>query len=208
MLLRTIHRTEKDRSVVINVDGQDWGALPVRALPPFCVINLSVEIQASEAEELLNILRQLALRESLDYLAKAERSSAQCKALLQRRRLRPDIIDGILAYCTEKRYLDDARFAEIFIRSWLNRGAGINLIRSKLFPHRIAAGIWEPIYNALMETGEHDDKLTEMLQKYLSRQPDMPLGKLKDKVFNYFIRKGFDLDTIASAWAKRNEKEA
>lgn len=192
---------------MINVDGQDWGALPVRALPPFCVINASVDIPAHEAEELQILLRQLALRETLDYLAKAERSSAQCKALLMRRKMRQDIIEATISYCKEKRYLDDSRFAEIFIRSWLNRGAGINLIRSKLFPHRIPASIWEPIYNALLESGEHDGKLSEMLQKYLSRQPDMPHGKLKDKAFSYFIRKGFDLDAISTAWARRHEEE-
>ena len=176
------------------------GTLPVKVLPLFVRPFQVQEIDREEAAELWALLKSHARSLLLDYLAKAEHSEHQSRELLKKRSFDKAIIDELIDYCKEKKFIDDARYSEIYIRSWLKRGIGLKLLRSKLREQRIAQSIWEPLLEEMYEPEAGFDTLKTQMQKYISRQKEMPYNKLKDKTFGYFVNKGFDLDLIAGAW--------
>jgi regulatory protein len=200
MKLRTIRKTEKSRDVTLFLDEKSVGTLPIKVLPLFVRPGEEQEITADEAEQLWPLLKSHARNLLLDYLAKAEHSEHQSREHLRKRCFDAAIIDELIDYCKEKKFIDDARYSEIYIRSWLKRGIGLKLLRSKLREQRIAQSIWEPLLEEMYEPEDGFDTLKSQMHKYISRQKEMPYNKLKDKTFGYFVNKGFDLDMIAGAW--------
>jgi len=205
MKLRIARKTEKGRSALVFIEDNCVGTLPVRVLPSYCVEGIDLELQPWQIDEIRGLLKIQAREILLDYLAKAEHSEWQSRELLRRRRYDDALIDELISYCKGHSFIDDARFAEIYIRSWLNRGTGRRLLISKLYEQRIAPAVWQPILAELYDREQAKDSLLSQLRGYVGRQKNLPYQKLKDKVFGYFIRKGFDLDQIMAAWESREE---
>ncbi|MCB5228447.1 MAG: RecX family transcriptional regulator [Candidatus Cloacimonetes bacterium] len=148
----------------------------------------------------MDLLSSHARQLLLDYLAKAEHSQWQSRQLLLRRRFDEAIIDQQINYAIQHSFIDDARYSEIYIRSWINRGIGKRLLISKLYEQRIDPTIWKPLLEVMYKEEDGSHKLEEQMQSYIARQKEMPAQKLKEKVFGYFIRKGYDLDEVMRAW--------
>lgn len=203
MKLRIARKTEKGRNALVFIEDNCVGTLPVRVLPPYCIEGMDLDLQSWQIDEIRGLLKIQAREILLDYLAKAEHSEWQSRELLRRRRYEDGLIDELISYCKGHGFIDDARFAEIYIRSWLNRGAGKRLLISKLYEQRIAPAVWQPILAELYDREQAGESLSQQMRGYISRQKELPYQKLKDKVFGYFIRKGFDLEQIALAWSRR-----
>jgi len=136
----------------------------------------------------------------LDYLAKAEHSEFQCRNLLKRRQFDPGIIDSCVSRCREQKFLDDARFSEVLISSYINRRASKRAIIAKLRGQRIPASVWEPLLDELYPREDLKDNLEELLRKYCASHGKLEPRKLRERAFNYLYRKGFDLEDIRAAW--------
>jgi len=184
----------------IYLDDTLWGTLPVRVLQALYPRDHQGEITAVEGDALIRLLQQEAVRLLQDYLSLAEHSSFQCRNLLRRRNFHASLIDTALDRCRENGYLDDSRFAELLIRSYLNRSSSRRAIIAKLRNHQIGASIWEPLLAELYDKDEAAGHLKELMQKYCVRHRELPRPKLKEKVFNHLFRKGFEVEDIMVAW--------
>lgn len=198
MKLRT---TAKNRySARVELDGICRGTLPTRVLLPLFPDNFEGEISEAEARELTTVLKKQAFSILVDYLAKAEHSEMQCRKLLQRKEFEPRISEEALQRCRELNYLDDARFAEVLIRSYVSRKASRRAIIAKLREQRIPAELWSVLLEELYPRQQAEENISELLAKYCATHRDLPRQKLKERAFGYLFRKGFDLADIQSAW--------
>ncbi len=204
MKLKTIRKTDKSRDLSIYLEDKSVGTLPIKVLPLFVLPGLEQDIDAEQAKQLHNLLKNHARNLILDYLAKAEHSEHQSRELLRKKHFETTIIEELISYCKKHGFIDDQRYSEIYIRSWLNRGIGIKLLRSKLREQRLPAKIWEPLLEDMHDPQDSLETLRHQMQKYISRQKEMPHRKLLDKTFGYFVNKGFDLDMIAKVWGELN----
>lgn len=200
MNLRISPKTK--HSSLIALDDEIWGTLPHRVLLPLYPEDFCGEIGAAAADELIKLLRERAYSLVLDYLAKAEHSSLQCSSLLKRKWFHPSIVADTLARMREQGYLDDGRFAEVLIRSWLARKASRRAIIAKLREQRVPSDLWEPLLQELWSPDEASESLTSLMQKYCSARRHLSRPDLKKKAFSHFFRKGFDLEDIAGAWER------
>ena len=193
--------TNKNKSTLkLELEGNCGGSLPKRALPPSYPPVFEGEISADEAQELCRLLQEQAKKILVDYLAKSERSSLQCRKLLQRKEFDGRTIEAAIRYCQEMNYISDARFAEILIRSYQNRRASKRAIVAKLREHQLPIQLWEPILEEHFSSEQASDDLRELLRKYCASKAELPYNKLREKAFAYLFRKGFELDDIQSAW--------
>lgn len=198
MKLRT---TAKNRySARVELDGICRGTLPKRVLLPLFPDNFEGEISEAEARELTDTLKKQAFTTLADYLAKAEHSEFQCRNLLLRKEFEPRIVEETLQRCRELNYLDDARFAEVLIRSYINRKASRRAIIAKLREQRVSTELWSGLLEELYPRQQAAENISELLAKYCATHPGLPRQKLKERAFGYLFRKGFDLADIHSAW--------
>lgn len=200
MTLRITLKTEKSHNAQIYIDDRCVGTLPLRVLPLRLIPEIDIEADENLVSEIFRLLKSRARELLLDYLAKAEHSEWQSRLLLKRHKFDQAITDELIQYAKDHRFIDDSRYADIYIRSWLNRGIGRRLLASKLSEQHIKPSVWKPIIEEVYNPEEYCDSLIESMKQYICHQKELPYKKLKEKTFSYFIRKGFELDQIHRAW--------
>ncbi len=189
-------------SVSIELDGSIRGTLPLRMLPQSLPAGFEGEIAAEQAEALLQQLREHAFNLLLEYLAAAEHSEWQCRSMLHRKQFDASVSQNAIDRCKELDYLDNARFAELLINSWIARRASKRAIIVKLREQRIRASVWQPLLEELYPRALASENITELLRKFCVAHRDLPRPKLREKAFTFLYRRGFDLDDIQSAWSE------
>lgn len=177
-----------------------WGVLPSRTLHHLFPFQTELEISPAQAEELISLLEKRAWWLITEYLADCEHSEFQCRAYLKRNSFHPEITEKCIAVCKEKAYLDDYRFAEIYIRSMLERGKSKLSILQKLAEHRIDKSVVNQILDEQADPDQHLIQLKEQIARLLWRYRTEDPRKAKEKVYASLYRKGFSLDDIGEAW--------
>ncbi|MDZ4183149.1 MAG: RecX family transcriptional regulator [Candidatus Cloacimonadaceae bacterium] len=172
----------------------------MRALLMLYPDNFEGEIDS--ADEIIAMLKQQALSQLLDYLARFEHSEWQSRQFLLRRKYHASIIEESISYCLKKKYISDVRFAELLVRSLIERGSSKQAIISKLYEQHIKPAFWEPILDELYDRDDAAEKLEETLEKYCASHSSLPQNQLREKAFTYLYRKGFDLEMISAAWER------
>lgn len=200
MKLKYWAKNEKTRAAHVSLDSEVWGVLDIRTLRSMYPFASELELDAGGLKELIAELEKRAWWLLTEYLAKAEHSEYQCQQYLERKEFHPSIITKCLKLAKEKNYLDDRRFAEILIRSLLDRGKSQRFISQKFYTHKIAESIYGELLAAAIDPQESRHQLAEMVLKLRHQHRDLPLYKQKEKAFASLYRKGFDLEDIAAAW--------
>ncbi len=184
----------------ISLDNELWGVLPTRTLHYLFPFAAELQIDETQAEELKTELGKRAWAQVTEYLAKSEHSEYQCRNYLNKYKFHSSIIEQCIELCKDKRYIDDTRFAGIYIRSMFERGKSKRAIIQKLREHCI------PIeeVNELIREMEEPEQSRQMLQNQIAklryRYREEEPRKAKEKIFASLYRKGFDLEMISAAW--------
>lgn len=183
----------------IELDDDRYGILPIKQISSLYPVGYSDEISPDAATEIIQLLKDYAFNLLVSYLAKEERCKYQCFLYLHRKGFHQEIIQDAIQRCLKLNYINEQRFAELLISSYINRKASKRVIISKLSANRIPSYIWKPLLEKLYTEEEIINNLEEMLNKYCSAHRDLPPEKLKERAFGYLYRKGFDADDIRSA---------
>ncbi|MCB5262628.1 MAG: recombination regulator RecX [Candidatus Cloacimonetes bacterium] len=196
---------KSERSAYLSLDDEIWGVLSLRTLQRLHPFSSELDISETQSQHLISELEKKAWWQITEYLAKAEHSEHQCRLFLGRKDYHKSIIDRCIELCKEKGYLDDARFAEILIRSLFERGKSARAITEKLYEQRIPPALYEPILQELQDPEQNRQLLREQIQKLLYKHRAQEPWKAKEKVYASLFRKGFSLDEIAQAWEGPDE---
>lgn len=85
----------------------------------------------------------------LRLLVRREHSERELRFKLERREYEAAVIDEVIARLVDDGYLSDARFAEVFVRSRYERGAGPLKIRAELRERGVDEGLVEDAFREL-----------------------------------------------------------
>jgi SOS response regulatory protein OraA/RecX len=160
----------------------------------------ALELDEAGAKELIKVLENRVWWLLTEYQAKAEHSERQCREYLSRKEFHHSLIEKSIALAKAKKYIDDHRFAEILIRSLLDRGKSKRFICQKFYAHNISESLYKAMLDEAIDPEESKDNLVKMVEKLRYQHRELPLFKQKEKVFASLYRKGFDLEDISAAW--------
>lgn len=202
MILKLWKKTAKDYLVQIKVDNASWGSLNQRDLRGFDDIPCEAEIDDASLEDIKQKLYNCAQNKLFDYLSKFERCSHQAVQYLRKYHFADFIISDIVAKATELGYIDDARYAEILIRSLVERNKSRNYIVSKLYEHHLDPELYQTLLDEYIEPQRQQNALDSELQKLLWRYSTPLDTNSKQKIIASLYRKGFDIESIKEAIAE------
>ena len=134
----------------------------------------------------------------MNALGRREHSANELRTKLQQRfkSAGPEEINAVIERLQTQGLQDDGRFAEMFIRSRVNRGKGPDLIRRELDQHGLSAVDTEAMFAEYAE----DWKTKALYQLEKKYQPaDMDDYATKSKAKQFLYRKGYDSDTCSRA---------
>ncbi len=155
-------------------------------------------IESSESEE-----GNLAWKKLLALLSVRDRSIAECKRKLSEASFSEDAIGHAIKRAQRCHLLNDARFADSFIRAKLNAGKGLKGITFSLSEHGISSsnlvGFPEEYLGGVTEY----DRACSFIASHPSRSKNLWNG-----AFNKLIRAGYDQDSAyrAASWYSQQVK--
>ncbi len=142
----------------------------------------------------------------LALLSRREYSQGELRQKMIRQGVDENTIKATLSRLQADGYQSDARFIESFVRSRLNKRHGGKKIAYELQQRGISSAL------AKAEIAKHDEEQLANAQTLIVRKA--PRGdintlftdfKLKEKVTRSLVNKGYDFDTIRSAFARLRE---
>lgn len=133
-----------------------------------------------------------ALGRALDYIMRRPRSVKELRDYAWRKQWEPEMRDRVIARLQEKGYLDDVKFAEIWVR---HRGLGKPISARKLRLELKQKGITDDVADAALAVGNEFNEqgaLRQLIAKKRARYED------ERKFIAYLMRQGFRYDDIRS----------
>lgn len=131
------------------------------------------------------------------------RSEKEIRDHLQSKKAPLEIIEKIITYCKDLKFIDDEKFAVDWVRSRLTyRLKSKKIIKLELIKKGIEPEIIEKV---LGDSGKNENANTDLdlakklVQHRLSRYINLPRQEIYQKLGGFLSRRGFDWETIKQA---------
>ncbi|MFA6292280.1 MAG: regulatory protein RecX [Victivallales bacterium] len=143
-----------------------------------------------------------ALKSSGRLLSRRQHTVSELRGKLARREFPKDVIDEVVAVLAERKFLDDANFAESYFNELTAKGLGLTRIRLAMrkrgVPPEISGEVMGRGFSEDDEAGRAADALKKR-RLFFEREKD--LNKRKQKMFRYLVSRGFSSAVICKAVA-------
>lgn len=143
-----------------------------------------------------------ALAKARNYCARQERAQQEVRDKLYAWEVRGKDVEGIIGQLIGEGYLNEARFAEHFaVSKFRQKGWGRRKIEAAL-KQRQVSGPCIALGLKSIEDVEYAATLVKLVCKRWEREKESDLRLKRQKVFRYFLGKGYTADLIERALAK------
>ena len=140
-----------------------------------------------------------ALAALMRLCARAERSEEDARRLMTRWGVAPADRERVLERLRRDRFIDDARYAEAFVREKINlSGWGARKIADALHRKRIARETIERALAAL-DAGTARERLADLLRRKVRTTRAATPYELKNKLIRYGLAQGYDYEAVRDA---------
>jgi regulatory protein len=156
----------------------------------------------SEAERRLIRERERAIQLAYRAVGYRERTVAELRTFLERKRVEPVAIDDAVAELTEAGFLDDARYARRFAedKRELERWGAERIARDLR-----RRGVAPDVIDAAVNAGSRDAELATALLLLEQRVPAPRDDRERDRAWRLLIRRGYESE-IAYEAVRRHER--
>lgn len=153
------------------------------------------EIESITAEKIRTevVLKRAKLR-AMHLLGDMDRTEAVLREKLRQGGYTQEIIDRAIEYVKSFGYLDDARYAENFVRS-RQKSKSRKEIRAVLLQKGVSSDLIENAFENCSDEGGEQEAVRVLMRKK-KFNPKTADDRDKQKIYAYLARKGFGYETI------------
>ncbi|MBI5974717.1 recombination regulator RecX [Staphylococcus canis] len=140
--------------------------------------------------------QQHAINEALNYLSYRKRTRYEIEQHLQKKSYPPTVIEGAISFCEKQKLIDHEDYAESLKNTMIQTtDKGPEIYRQKLKQ----AGIEPQLCEQATEKYKLEQSLEDIVKvaRKILKQKKGPSVKVKQKVEQSLLRKGYDFETIA-----------
>ena len=146
---------------------------------------------------------QQALQSLMRMCARSERSSGDALRLMKRWGVADDDARKVLARLQSERFIDDARYAEAFVRDKLNlSGWGAYKIKMSLRAKGISREVIEEVVAPMIEATDMTERLEEMMQRKMRTLKYSSPYDAKIKLIRFAASRGYDMEQAIECASK------
>jgi regulatory protein len=129
-------------------------------------------------------------------VGRRERTEAELRTCLQRKRVEPGAIDEAVAELTEAGLLDDARYAQAFAddKRYLDRWGSERIARELQ-----RRGIAPDLIESVVSDRSRDAELESALVLLAPRAPTLSDDRERDRAWRLLIRRGYEIELAYEA---------
>lgn len=129
------------------------------------------------------------------------RSQQELRGRLLRKKFPEDITEACLAFLRDKHFINDEDFARAWVESRIKKPLGLRRIRQELK----IKGIKEEFIRqaeALLNDYNEEKVVLALARKRLNRSLHEPKEKIRQRLYNYLVLRGFSPDTVLEVLRK------
>lgn len=146
---------------------------------------------------------QQALQSLMRMCARSERSSGDALRLMKRWGLADDDARKVLIRLQSERFIDDARYAEAFVRDKLNlSGWGAYKIKMTLRMKGVAKEIIDEVVAPMLAETNMSERLEEIMRRRMKTLKYTSAYEAKNKLIRFAASRGYDLDEAMECASK------
>ncbi len=139
-----------------------------------------------------------ALGLALDSLARQPRSEHYIREYLEKKQYEDDVVLQVIEYLRKKNYINDAEYAQWFIRS---RSRNNPKSRWALSHELRQKGVEMDVFSPLLEEIDEQSLAVAAIQRKIETwKKQYDREKCKKKIFSYLSYRGFGFQTIQTVW--------
>lgn len=131
---------------------------------------------------------QASRNDTTRYLGYSERTELQLRQYLIKREYDGEIIDNVCAWAVENGFVDDVRFAEIFVKSHTERNP-LASVRIKM--ELRAKGVSSEIIEQVLAIRDDESMFDELVKIIRMKYGKLPRRKAYGRATGYLNRRGF-----------------
>jgi regulatory protein len=146
--------------------------------------------------------RERAIQLAHRAVGRRERTVAELRTCLERKRVEPGAIDDAVAELTEAGLLDDARYAQAFAddKRYLDRWGSERIARELQ-----RRGIAPDLIESVLSDRSRDAELESALVLLAQRAPTVSDDRERDRAWRLLIRRGYEIELAYEA-VRRHEQ--
>ena len=144
-----------------------------------------------------------ALQSLMRMCARSERSSGDALRLMKRWGVADDAARKVLSKLQADRFIDDARYAEAFVRDKLNlSGWGVYKIKSALRTKGVSKDIIDEVIAPMIEATDMKERLEDIMKRKLRTLKYSSTYDAKNKLIRFAASRGYELDEAIECASK------
>lgn len=138
---------------------------------------------------------QQALQSLMRMCARSERSSGDALRLMKRWGLSDEDVQKVLVRLQTERFIDDARFAEAFVRDKLNlSGWGAYKIKMALRTKGVSKDVIEEVVAPMFAETDMKERLEEIMTRKMRTLKYSSAYDAKTKLIRFAASRGYEID--------------
>lgn len=124
------------------------------------------------------------------------RSEKELYQRLKRKKFSEEAIRETIGFLKEKKFINDNKFAGMWISSRIKRPLGLRRLKEELALKGIDKGIVEAQIAQVKQDYREKEVVSEIARERISRLKGIEPYKAKARLFNYLLRRGFSPEVI------------
>ena len=146
---------------------------------------------------------QQALQSLMRLCARSEHSSGDAMRLMKRWEVADDEARKVLAHLQAERFIDDARYAEAFVRDKLNlSGWGAYKIKMSLRAKGVSREVIEEVVAPMIEATDMKERLEDIMQRKMRTLKYSSPYDAKTKLIRFAASRGYDMEEAIECASK------
>jgi len=147
----------------------------------------------------MSLTKAEALVKLRHYCAYQDRSHGEVRTKLLKLKVYGDLLEEVMSDLIDEDFVNEERFAKNFARGKFRiKGWGKIRIRRELMAKKISEYSIKKAIKEVEEEGGYEEALCNILAKYIStRKTKWPNHILRQKVYKYGVRKGYESQLVA-----------
>ena len=138
-----------------------------------------------------------AIKSAGRLLSRRQHTVLELRGKLARREFPKTVIDEIVTTLSERKFLDDANFAESYFNELTAKGLGLTRIRLAMRKRGVPPEIFNEVLSRGFSQDDEAQRASEALKKrHLFFEREKDLNKRKQKMFRYLAARGFSSAVI------------
>jgi regulatory protein len=151
-----------------------------------------MEISEKDEDYLQDELLRYGRERLFKFLTYRDRSVKETRQFLRELPLAPEFVDELISFCLEKKFLNDTRFAEMFVMSAKDSRISKREVIFKLKEKGVKTADIEHAIDEFYHETDEKQNLQELADYAFRRYRTEDRHKHKSKCIEYLIRKGYD----------------